>query len=114
MLGGVLVWPRERAGELLRFYRDFMARAPEELTVYCALVTTPDGVPACIAVACWCGDVAEGEQVLAPLRDFGPPIADMIQPMPFPQMQQTLDGAFAGRHPQLLEGELRARPDRRR
>ena len=43
VLGGLLVWPRDRAGELLRFYRDFMARAPEELTCYCALVTAPDG-----------------------------------------------------------------------
>jgi FAD/FMN-containing dehydrogenase len=94
VLGGVLVWPRERAADLLRFYRDFMARAPEELTCYCGLVTAPDGAPVAIAAACWSGEIAEGEHALAPLRGFGPPVADMIQPMPFPAMQQALDPAF--------------------
>jgi hypothetical protein len=95
VLGGLLVHPRERAGDLLRFYRAFMATAPEDLTVYCALITTPDGMPAAAALACWCGDVAEGERVLAPLRAFGPPLLDAIQPMPFPALQQILDAAFA-------------------
>jgi hypothetical protein len=94
VLGGLLVHPRERAGELLRYYRDFMATAPEELTVYCAFVTTPDGMPAVAAVACWNGDIADGERVMAPLRAFGPPLLDAVQPMPFPAMQQVLDAAF--------------------
>ena len=95
VLGGLLVHPRERTGELLRFYREFIATAPEELTVYSAQVTTPDGMPAAIAIVCYCGeDLAEGERVLAPLRAFGPPLLDAIQPMPFPAMQQALDGAF--------------------
>jgi hypothetical protein len=94
VLGGLIVHPRERAGELLRFYRDFMASAPEELAVYCAFVTTPDGVPAVAAVACWCGEADEGERVLAPLREFGPPMLDAVARMPFPEMQRILDGAF--------------------
>ena len=51
-------------------------------------------MPAAAVIACWCGDIAEGERVLAPLRAFGPPLADMIQPMPFPAMQRLLDDAF--------------------
>ena len=79
---------------MLRFYRDFMATAPEELTAYAAMLTTPDGMPAVGIIACWCGDVEEGARVLAPLRAFGPPLLDAIQPMPFPSMQRLLDGAF--------------------
>ena len=94
VLGGLVIWPRDKAGDLLRFYRDFMARAPEELTCHCALVSAPDGTPVCLTAACWSGDIAEGEHVLAPLRGFDTPVADMIQPMPFPAMQQTLDAAF--------------------
>jgi FAD/FMN-containing dehydrogenase len=94
VLAGLLVHPRDRAGELLRFHRDFLVTAPEELTAYCGLVTTPDGMPAALAVACWSGDPAEGERVLAPFRAFGPPLMDAIQPMPFPAMQKLLDGAF--------------------
>ena len=94
VLGGVLVHPRERAREMLRFYRDFMATAPEELTAYAAIVTTPDGMPAAAMISCWSGDIAEGERVLAPMRAYGPPLLDAVQPMPFPLMQQMLDGDF--------------------
>jgi hypothetical protein len=59
-----------------------------------ALIHTPEGVPAVAVVACYCGDLTEGEKVLKPLRSFGSPILDAIQPIPFPQMQTLLDGAF--------------------
>jgi hypothetical protein len=51
-------------------------------------------MPAVAMIACWCGEMAEGERVLAPLRAFGLPLVDAIQPMPFPAMQQLLDMAF--------------------
>jgi hypothetical protein len=94
ILGGMLVHPRDRAAGVLRFCRDFVALAPEELTVYAALMHTPDGVPAVAVVACYCGDIAQGERVLGPLRGFGRPMVDAIAPMPFPQVQTLLDGAF--------------------
>ena len=94
VLGGLVMYPRDRAVEVFRFYRDFTQSAPEELTAYIALLHTPDGIPAVAVIACYCGDVTEGEKVLKPLRTFGSPMADMIQPMPFPQMQTLLDAAF--------------------
>jgi FAD binding domain-containing protein/berberine-like enzyme len=94
VLGGMIVYPRNQAEEVLRFYRAFTQSAPEELTAYAALLHTPDGTPAVAVVACYCGDLAEGERVLKPLREFGSPLLDAIQPMPFPQMQSLLDGAF--------------------
>ena len=33
---------------------------------------------------CYTGDLAEGEQVVAPLRALGTPIAHLVAPMPFP------------------------------
>jgi FAD/FMN-containing dehydrogenase len=94
VLGGLVMYPRDRAVEVLRFYRDFTQSAPEELTAYAALLHSPDGVPAVAVIVCYCGDLAEGEQVLKSLRNFSSPILDAIQPMPFPQMQTLLDGAF--------------------
>jgi FAD binding domain/Berberine and berberine like len=94
VLGGLVMYPRERAVEVLRFYRDFTQSAPEELTAYAALVHTPEGIPAVAVIACYGGDVAEGEQVFKSLRSFSSPIEDVIQPMPFPQMQTLLDAAF--------------------
>lgn len=94
ILGGMVVHPRDKAVEVLRFYRDFVESAPEELTAYAVLMTTPDGVAAIAIAACYCGDLAEGERVLQPLKTFGAPMLDAIQPMPFPQMQTLLDDAF--------------------
>ena len=94
VLGGLVTYPRDRAVEVLQFYRDFTQSAPEELTAYAALVHTPDGIPAVAVIACYCGDVAEGEQVFKSLRTFSSPIVDGIQIMPFPQMQTLLDAAF--------------------
>ena len=95
VLGGLIAWPRDAARDVLRFYRDFTQSAPEELTAYAALVYTPDGVAPIVAViACYSGDLAEGERVLKPLREFGTPALDAFQPMPFPAMQSMLDGSF--------------------
>jgi len=94
VLGGMIVYPRSQAIEVLRFYRTFTQSAPEELTAYAALLHTPDGTPAIGVAACYCGHLVTGEQALKPLRGFGSPLLDAIQPMPFPQMQSLLDGAF--------------------
>jgi hypothetical protein len=91
---GMVMYPRDRAVEVLRFHRDFTQSAPEELTTYVALLHTPEGIPAVAVIACYCGDVTEGEKVFKPLRTFGSPMVDMIQPMPFPQMQTFLDAGF--------------------
>jgi FAD/FMN-containing dehydrogenase len=94
VLGGQIIHARAKAAEVIRHYRDFMASAPEELTAYAALISTPDGQPVIGIVLCWCGDLDEGEKVLKPLRAFGPPLMDTVQPMPFPVMQRMLDDAF--------------------
>ncbi len=94
VLGGMLIHPFPRAEEVLRFYRDVAATAPDELTVYAALVTGPDGQQAVAIVPCWCGSLEEGERVLAPIRAFGPPVADLIQPMPYSTMNTLVDAAL--------------------
>jgi hypothetical protein len=94
VLGGLILHARDQAGAVLRHYRDFMASAPEELTAYAGLLSTPDGLPAVGVLLCYCGVLAEGERILRPLRAFGSPIVDAVQPMPFPALQKLLDDAF--------------------
>ena len=112
VLGGLIVHPRDQAVAVLRHYRDFMASAPDELTAYAGLLCTPDGIvrrrrdPARDAVA----PSAEGARILKPLREFGAPLADAVQQMPFPVMQTILDDAFPAWDLQLLEVDF---PDRR-
>ena len=71
-----------------------MTSAPDELTAYAAMLHTPDGDAVAAIVPCWCGDLEEGERYLKPLREFGPPLVDAVQPTPFPQMQALFDDAF--------------------
>jgi len=61
-------------------FRDFMQSAPDELTAYAALLHGPDGSPIVGVIPCYCGDITEGERVLKPLRSFGSPAMDVIQP----------------------------------
>lgn len=94
VISGMVLHPLAASRDVLRFYRDFtMAGLPDELIVYAAALTTPDGHPVLALIPVWCGDLAEGERVLDPLRKFGSPIADFIGRMPYPAMQQMLDGA---------------------
>jgi hypothetical protein len=94
VLGGLVVHPRAAAVEVLRFFRDLMHSAPDELTAYTALLHAPDGAPVVGVIPCYCGDIAEGERVLKPLRALGSPIFDTIAPLPFPAMQSSLDALF--------------------
>lgn len=91
VLGGLILYPRDRAFEVLQFFRDFTQSAPDELTAYAGLLNTPDGIPVVGIIACYCGDIIKGEEILKPLREFYPPLVDAIQPIPFPQMQTLLD-----------------------
>ena len=100
VLGGMLMFPAQLAGELVRFYRGFMADAPDELGSGLAFISAPPadfvpepvrGKPVVGCVVCWCGDPAEGEEVVRPLREFGPPAIDMVQPMPYVALQAMLE-----------------------
>jgi FAD/FMN-containing dehydrogenase len=94
ILGGMVIHPIERAREVLRFYREFTASEPDEMTTTAGFITTPDGALVVALVVCYAGSIDEGERILAPLRLFGPPIVDMIGPMPYTSQQSLLDAAF--------------------
>lgn len=94
VLGGMVIYPRDAATDVLRHYRDFMMAAPDELTSYAGLLYAPDGTPITAIIACYCGNNEDGERALQPLRNFGAPVADLIQPMPFPAMQSMLAQAY--------------------
>jgi len=94
VLGGMILYPRPAAVDVIRHFRDFMATAPDELTAYAALLHGPDGSPLVGIIPCYCGDVVEGERVLQPLRKFGAPVVDAIQAMPFTAMQSLLGPSF--------------------
>jgi FAD/FMN-containing dehydrogenase len=100
VLGGVLMYPAAMASELVRFYRDFMADAPDEVGSGLAFVCAPPvefvpepvrGQPVVLVLVLYAGPVGDGEAALAPLRAFGPPAVDMVGEMPYVAIQQLLD-----------------------
>ena len=100
VLAGPLIYRAEQAREVLRHYRDFIARAPDELAVYLNFRSAPplDWVPrdlvgrdVLLVIPCYCGDLDQGEDVLRPLREFGPPAADLVQRKPYMAHQSMFD-----------------------
>jgi len=96
ILGGLLAHPLGAAAEVFDFYRQFTKDLPDEVTVFCGLVHAPDGsgMKLCGLPLCHAGDLAQAEADLAPLRAFGPPAMDLVQPMPYPVVNTLLDDAF--------------------
>jgi FAD/FMN-containing dehydrogenase len=94
VLAGMLVHPLERAGEVLRLYREVTATAPDTLTVFAPVMTTPEGAKVIALIVCYNGPIAEGEAAIRPLREFAPALADTVQPMAYVELQRMLDEAF--------------------
>jgi len=100
VLGGMLMYPAFMGRELVRFWRDFMADAPDEVGSGLAFLTAPPedfvpepvrGTPVIGVIVCYAGDPEEGQNVLKPLLEFGPPGMAMVQPMPYVALQQMID-----------------------
>ncbi|MCC6615795.1 MAG: FAD-binding oxidoreductase [Anaerolineae bacterium] len=91
------------ARELLRFYRDFIATAPDEISTFAVLAHIPasehfpaehHGQLTLLFQACYAGDVADGERALQPLRDVATPLIDMSSAMPFVELQTLWDEEY--------------------
>ena len=102
VLAGLVIRPATAAGQVLREFRDFTAHAPDEFCAMTVLAHAPPlpfldpewhGRPVVISALCWCGDLANGERVLEPLRRFGAPLAEHIGPMPYLVWQHLLDAS---------------------
>jgi FAD/FMN-containing dehydrogenase len=108
VVGGLILYPRQVAVDLIRNFRDHVEKAPDELTAYAALLHAPDGTPVTGIVACYCGDEREADRVLRPFRTFGNPIMDATQVMPFPAMQSLLAAAFPDGNHNYWKSSLQA------
>lgn len=94
VLAGGVSYPFERAREVLRFYHEFAVACPDELTTTGSLWTGEDGSPGVSVGVCYSGDQAEGERVVRPLLEFGPPQGGEIKPMAYCALQSGNDAGF--------------------
>lgn len=98
VLGGMVMYPLEQAGSVLRGYREIIADAPDELTVMAGLLTGPGGAPVVFLAPTWSGDLAAGEAAVAPLTQLGTPLVTGISPMPYPGLVRMFEGGSAAGH----------------
>jgi hypothetical protein len=100
----MVIHPFEKPKAALAFYNDFARDIPDELVTANGLLTSPEGHPVVAIAACYNGPLEAGEEVLRPLRAFGPPLADHIQPMPYTQVQKVFDEAWGMGHQYYIKG----------
>ena len=100
VLAGPILWDASDAGEVLRFYRDFIREAPDELGTVVRFGTAPPlpvipedlhWRPVVMIGTCYVGPIEDGEQVLRPLRASRTPLLDLVGPAPYAGFQSALD-----------------------
>ena len=100
VMAGPVFWAADDTIDVLRFYRDFVAEAPDELGTVIRVGTVPPlpGIPedlhwrpAIAIVCCYAGAVDEGERVVGELRRFGTPLVDLVGPTSYLAHQGAID-----------------------
>jgi FAD/FMN-containing dehydrogenase len=103
VLAGPVAWPMDKSADVLRFYREWITDVPDELTTVVVHRKAPPlpAIPAdlhgkqvVMVIACYAGDVEEGEKVMAPMKAFGSPVLDLCAPKPFVAHQAMFDPSF--------------------
>ena len=97
---GIILYPLEHAETVAKFYREYLAAAPEEFGAFLGFHQGPPvpflpeewhGKPVCVIVGMWTGDPAEGPARWQPFLDVAPAAGSMVGPMPYPALNQAFD-----------------------
>lgn len=97
---GPMLWNLEQAADVMKWYREFITQAPEEMNGFFAMLAVPPGPPfpeelhmrkMCAVVWCYPGSIEQANTILEPLRSYRPPAFEFFVPMPFPMLQGMFD-----------------------
>jgi FAD/FMN-containing dehydrogenase len=100
VMAGPVFWAAEATADVLRFYRDFVTDAADELGTVVRLGTIPPLPavreelhfrPAVAIGSCFAGPVDDGERAVRALRSFGTPLVDLVAPTLYVDHQSGLD-----------------------
>ena len=101
--GGPMLWPLEQAADVMKFWRDFILTAPEEINGWFAFLTVPPAPPfpehlhmqkMCAIVWCSTAPIERAEELLKPIRAFRTPAVDFAGPIPWPVLQSLFDALY--------------------
>jgi hypothetical protein len=100
---GPMLWKLEDAAGIMKWYREFITRAPEEMNGFFAIMAVPPGPPfpeelhlrkMCGIVWCYQGPMEQANAILQPLRDYRQPAFELFMAMPFPMLQGLFDAVY--------------------
>jgi hypothetical protein len=100
---GPMLWELDQAADIMKWYREFIVQAPEEINGFFAFMTVPPGPPfpehlhfkkMCAIVWCYTGAPEQANQILEPVRSYRQPAFEFFVPMPFPMLQGMFDGLY--------------------
>jgi len=104
---GPMLWELEDAAEVMKWYREYITTAPEDLNGFFAFLNVPPGPPfpehlhgktMCGVVWCYAGDLDKAEKVFEPIRSFKTPALDLVGPMPHTALQTAFDALYPSGH----------------
>ena len=100
---GPMLWNLEDAADVMKWYREFITQAPEEMNGFFAMMTVPPGPPfpeelhlrkMCAIVWCYQGSMEQANMILESIRRYRPPVFEFFVSMPFPMLQGMFDGIY--------------------
>lgn len=100
ILGGAIAWPAAEAPRVLERFRELMMQAPPELTVVAGLRKAPPapwlspaihGKNIVALFVCYSGRIEEGERLIAPIKEIGSPVGNIVQRRTYVSQQSLLD-----------------------
>jgi hypothetical protein len=100
---GPMLWELEHAPEVIRWYHEFIVKAPEDLSGFFAFLAVPPGPPfpehlhnknMCGIIWCYTGPIEKSEEVFRPIRNFIPAALDLVGPIPHPALQSMFDPLY--------------------
>ncbi|HEY1006051.1 MAG TPA: FAD-binding oxidoreductase [Sphingobacteriaceae bacterium] len=101
--GGPTLYEMEDAPEVMRWYREFIKDAPDDMNGFFAFMTVPPGPPfpehlhmkkMCGIVWAYTGPLDKGMEAFAPIREFKTPVLDLVGPIPHPALQSMFDALY--------------------
>ena len=100
---GPVLWELSEAKDVMKWYRDLIKKAPNDLNGFFAFLTVPPGPPfpkhlhlkkMCGIVWTYTGPIEKAEEIFKPIRDFKTPALDLVGPMPQPALQSMFDQLY--------------------
>ena len=113
VLAGMVAWPMDDAHLVLRFLREFLADAPDEVGIMANLRLAPPlpiipaelhGKPIVALVVTYAGPIDEGEAILRPIREIGDACGERDRAEALRRASEDVRRRVAARSALLLEG----------